>query len=139
MHDSPIRTSACPINSYFCRKWLIPSKEPSTVGRTMSTTTNVFWPKAKTLLPAVRYMIIDIRSRFSSSFMLSSSSLPTGHFVLVLGVNAGMISEVRTSLPKVRTVLNPVHRQWQFPSRSRVEIDDSLQNTSARHSVKGFL
>ena len=94
------------------------SIEPSTAGKIMSTTTNAFWPKAKTLLHAVRYVIRGIWSRFSSSSLLSSSSLPTGHSVLVLGVNAGMVSEVRPSLPIFRIAFNPIDRGWQFPGRS---------------------
>ena len=103
---------------YFCEKGLISCIEPSTAGKIMSTTTNAFWPKAKILLHAVRYVFIDIWSRFSCSSLLSSSSLPTGHSVLVLGVNAGTVNEVRPSLPMIRIIFNSVDRGWQFPSRS---------------------
>ena len=131
----PVRVQSIPT---FAKKGLIPSIEPNTAGRTTSTTINAFWPKAKTLLPAVRYIIIDVRSRFSYSSLLSSSSLPTGHFVQALGVNAGTISEVRTTLHEFRTNFNSVYREWQLSSRSRVEIDDSRENTSSRPLDKGF-
>lgn len=77
----------------------------------MSTTTNVFLPKARILLPVVRYhtpprsLILKFQITPDLLTLKSSFSLHIAHYVQALGVHVGMISVVRLRVSDENTCL----------------------------------